>query len=130
MQERRLQLNLSIKRAAALAGMSKDTWMRVESGEEVRHMTLDKIEAALDWTVGSCRKIMDGGDPVLLDETDVNATITPVPNGALESELRGAVQNALIATTDDLTTAQIREVNERAIEILRQRGVLPPKSAE
>jgi hypothetical protein len=124
--ERRLQLNLSIKRAADLADLSKDTWMRVESGDNVRHMTYDKIETALGWTVGSCRKIMDGGEAVLLDETDPGVTLTPVPTEDLEKEIRGAVQGALIATTDDLTAAQIREVNNRAIQVLRDRGILPP----
>lgn len=109
-----------------MAGVSKDTWKRVEHGLAVRHMTYDKIESALGWTVGSCRKIMDGGDAVLFD-VGVGATahITTVSPETLEDEIRDAVQGALIATTDDLTTAQVRQINERAIAVLRERGILP-----
>jgi transcriptional regulator with XRE-family HTH domain len=124
---RRLQLNLSVIRAAGMAGISKDTWKRVERGEPVRHMTYDKIEEALHWTVGSCRKILDGGEAVILDDEVEADPIKPIPSEALEVEIRDAVQGALIATTDDLTAAQIRSVNERAIEVLRSRGILPPK---
>jgi transcriptional regulator with XRE-family HTH domain len=125
--ERRKGLNLSIKRAAALAPMSKDTWIRVEAGKQVQNQTYDKVELVLHWTVGSCRKVLDGGDPMLLPDSEAQR-ITPVPKEDLaEAEIRDAVQGALISTTDDLTSSEIRSVNERAIEILRDRGVLPPK---
>jgi hypothetical protein len=69
---------------------------------------------------------MDGGEAVPLDERGKSGRqILPVPPETLEVEVRSAVQNALIATTDDLSSAQIREINERAIEFLRVRGVLP-----
>lgn len=125
-EKRRLQLNLSIVRAASLASISKDTWKRIERAEPVRHLTYDKVESALSWTVGSCRKIMDGGEAVVLDDAGAEPQIIAVPPEVLEGEFRDAVQGALIATTDDLTSAQIRQVNERAIEILRSRGILPP----
>lgn len=126
--QRRRELNLPVTRAAEAAGVSRDTWKRVERGEPVRHLTYDKIEAALRWTAGSCRKIMDGGDSVPLDGgSESGPQIMSVPPETLEGEVRSAVQSALIATTDDLSSAQIREINERAIEFLRGRGVLPPK---
>lgn len=126
-RSRRIQLNLPIRMAAEMASVSKDTWMRVERGEPVRHITYDKIEAALGWAVGSCRKILDGGEADLLeDAADAGGYIITVPPESLENEIRDAVQGALIATTDDLTTAQVREVNRRAIEVLRARGILPP----
>lgn len=126
--DRRHQLGLSVLRAATLASISKDTWARVEGGQPVRHMTYEKIEAVLGWAAGSCRKIMGGGEAVLLDDIDTGARITVVPPDALEAGIRDAVQGALIASTDDLTAAQIREVNERAIAVLRERGILPPKA--
>jgi transcriptional regulator with XRE-family HTH domain len=124
--ERRKGLNLSIKRAAALAPMSKDTWIRVEAGKQVQNQTYDRVELVLHWTVGSCRKVLDGGEPMSLPDTEAHR-ITAVPKEDLEAEIRDAVQGALISTTDDLTSSEIRSVNERAIEILRDRGVLPPK---
>lgn len=126
-KKRRLQLNLSVIRAADLAGLSKDTWKRVEEALPVRHITYDKVEVALRWTVGSCRKIVEGGEAVILDDAGAfGAQITPVPPEMLEAEIRDAVQGALIATADDLTAAKIRQVNERAIAVLRERGILPP----
>lgn len=123
---RRKGLNLSVKRAAALGPMSKDTWMRVEAGLEAQHQTYGKVEKVLHWSVGSCRKVLDGGEPALLPDTEGHR-IESVPRENLEAEVRDAVQGALIFTTDHLTSSEIRNVNERAIEILRQRGVLPPK---
>lgn len=126
--QRRRELNLPVTRAAAAADVSRDTWKRVERGEPVRHLTYDKLEAALRWTAGSCQKVMDGGEAVPLDGgSGTGPQITPVPPETLEGEVRSAVQGALIATTDDLSSAQIREINDRAIEVLRNRGVLPPR---
>jgi transcriptional regulator with XRE-family HTH domain len=123
---RRLQLNLSMRRVAEMAAVSKDTWMRVEDGKPVRHMTYDKIESTLGWATGSCRNVMEGGEALLLGDDDAGLRIAAVSPEMLEVEIRGAVQGALIASTDDLTAAQIREVNERAIAALRERGILPP----
>lgn len=95
--------------------------MRVENGEQVRHSTYDKVEKTLGWTVGSCRKILDGGDAVPVDGAD----FASVPVGALEDEVRNAIQGAMVAATD-LNASVIRDVNERAIEALRSKGILPP----
>lgn len=119
--DRRENLGLSVRRAAIAAGISKDTWTRVEKSEKVNLSTHAAVEAVLGWAAGSCRKILDGGEPVL----DTQGKITAVPPDLLEAEVRDAVQGALIASTDDLTTAQIREVNDRAIAALRERGILP-----
>jgi hypothetical protein len=126
--DRRLRLNLSIKRAAERAEISLGTWKRVERGEAVRHLTYDKVEVALGWTVGSCRKIMDGGEAVPLDDDRTDGvSIQPVPPDVLEGEIRGAVQGAMVAGTD-LNASKIREINERAIAVLRERGILPPSA--
>lgn len=124
--QRRLQLNLSVKRAADLGELSIGTWKRVEAGDPVRHMTYDKVEAALGWSVGSCRKIMDGGDAVILDDPDAS-TVAPVPAEELADEISQAIQGAMVAGTD-LNASKIREVNERALEVLRARGILPSPS--
>lgn len=122
---RRLELNLSVRRAAALAVMSKDTWQRVELGRPVQNLTFDKVESALGWTVGSCRKILDGGEAILLDpDPDDEVQFAVVPPEELEAEVRQAIQGAMVAGTD-LNASKIREVNDRAIEVLRTRGILP-----
>jgi hypothetical protein len=125
---RRLDLNLSVKRAASIAHMSKDTWVRVERGDAVQHLTYGKVEAALGWAVGSCRKIRSDGEAVLLDESAGKSGIVAVPPETLEIEVRDAVQGAMIAATDTPTASEIRKVNEHVIGILRARGILPPES--
>jgi transcriptional regulator with XRE-family HTH domain len=122
---RRKRLGLSVRRAAAAAGISKDTWTRLENAQSVWQSTYDAIEPVLGWTAGSCRKIIDGGEAAYLDEAEPGQ-ITPVPPQVLETEIRAAVQGALISSTDELTTAQVREVNDKAIAALRDAGILPP----
>lgn len=124
-KRRRLHLNLAVKRAAAAVGMSKDTWLRVEAGLPVRPSTYDKVEDVLRWSVGSCRKTIEGGDPIDLDPDDSVVEYRHVPTELLETEIRQAVQGAMVAGTD-LTADKIREVNERAIAALREKGLLPP----
>lgn len=127
-QARRLQLNLSARRAANLAGMSKDTWARVETGQSVQAATYDKVEDTLGWTVGSCRKILDGGEPISLDSAlGGDFQIVPVPSEQLEESVRRVVQDAMVAGTD-LTGSKIREVNEHVIAMLREQGILPPRT--
>lgn len=125
-KKRRLDLNLAVKRAASAAGMSKDTWIRVEAGLVVRHQTYDKVEDVLRWTTGSCRKALEGGDPVEVDlDDEPPVEYRRVPVEMLEPEVRQAIQNSMVAGTD-LTADKIREVSERAIAVLRERGLLPP----
>lgn len=123
---RRKGLNLSIKRAAVLAPLSKDTWIRVEAGKDVQGGSYDKVEGVLRWRIGSCRNVLDGGEPMLLPDED-GSRITAVPPEDVAAVAGGAVQDALIATTDTLTSAEIRNATERAVEFLRERGVLPPE---
>lgn len=99
----------------------------MENAKPVRQDTYDAAETTLGWTAGSCRKILDGGEPSLVDPEPAGGHIAVVPPETLEAEVRDALQGALIATTDDLTASQIRRINERAIEVLRARGILPPK---
>lgn len=124
MTRRRLHLNLSVRGAVRLVPpMSKDTWARVEAGLPVQGSTYDRVEAALGWTAGSCRKIIDGGEAVPLDSADLDgAALARVP----QEEVAEAFQLAMVAGTN-LSPSKIREVNAHALEILRRRGILPPE---
>lgn len=104
-----------------MAELSKDTWARVENAEPVRHITYDKIEGALGWSIGSCRKILGGDEPSLLD---LDVEFAAVPAEQQEAAIRQAVQDAMVAATD-LNAGKIRDINERVIEMLRERGILP-----
>lgn len=128
MKRRRLELNLSQKRAAGMTRMSNDTWIRVEKAQTVQPSTYDRIEEALRWTVGSCRKITEGGEPVVLD-IGGEVEFATVPTADQEAGIRQAVQDVMVASTD-LNAGKIREIDELVIDMLRKRGILPPADSE
>lgn len=122
----RLALFPSRLAAAKAAGISKDTWARVEEGEVVRDGTYAKIEAILQWAAGSCEAILRGENPT---------EATPVQGGApgavkttftgedLSEDVRESVQLSAIATTG-LSADEIRALSERVVQDLRKRGLI------
>lgn len=97
--------------------MSKHTWQRVEKGLPIRETNYVKIDEALGWAPGSCIRIAEGGEPVLADAIQ----ITPVD---VDREARDVVQLAIIATAKGTTAEQIREISERVVQDLRERGLI------
>lgn len=128
---RRHQLGLARLQAAQAAGMSKDTWLRVETGNPVRALNYAKIDNVLEWEPGTCADIAAGArDTPQIREGGAQfietAVIRSAPLDGVEDEIQQAVVNATIATTPGLTAAEIGKLGERVIEELRRRGVLPP----
>ncbi|MFI8300048.1 helix-turn-helix domain-containing protein [Streptomyces nigra] len=114
----RLELYRSRLAAADAAGISKDTWRRVEEGEEVRDATYAKIDKALGWMVGSCLLIAEGGSPILADEAGRPDEVPPLT----ESEIRDA---AFAVATKRLPTAPIGDVRafvDELVKILQRPG--------
>lgn len=122
---RRLALYTSRRAAARTAGISKDTWQRVEDGEIVRDGTYVKIDKALQWAPGSCAAILEGRTATPLDEADraPDAVITVIPPEAVDEEVRDVVHLASIATTG-LPAPEIRALANRVVKDLRKRGVI------
>ena len=115
----RMELYSSRDAAAAAAGMTKDTWQRVEEGRPVRESSYAKADKALGWAVGSCIVIADGGEPVLVDDPGSPAAGVPRPT---EDEVRKA---AFEAATAKLPTAPIGEVQafvDELVKVLRRTG--------
>lgn len=125
-QQRRLDLRLGIEPAAKLAEMSKDTWKRVEVGLKVRPTSYTGMEAALQWAVGSCQRILKGEEPIISEpvEPGSDTRIAQIPKSVLERAVGDAVTSAAIATKGSLTGDEILELNERVLEELKQRGVI------
>lgn len=125
-QLRRQQLRLGIEPAARLAEMSKDTWKRVEAGLNVRPASYTGIETALQWALGSCKRVLDGDEPIINEPlgpgSDTRAA--EIPRTLLERAVGDAVTSAAIATNGSLTGDQILELNERVLKELRERGVI------
>lgn len=125
-QERRLHLRLGIEPAARAVGMSKDTWKRVEAAQTVRDTSYAGIERALHWAPGSCRRILAGGDPVIVEESPAgdDSTIAVIPKDELERHVGDSVNAAALGVKGDLTAEQILDLNQRVLEELRRRGVI------
>lgn len=124
--KRRTELRLGVEPAAKAGGISKDTWKRVEAGQKVWDRSFAGIETALQWEAGSCKRILDGGDPVPAGTQPDRQppTVTQIPKDELKRLVGDAVQSAAIATKGSMTGDEILALNERVIQELRERGVL------
>jgi len=122
----RMELYPSRYAAAKRAGISKDTWHRVEKAEPVRDMNYAKIDAALKWAAGSCIAVLEGREPVPVEPSAVapGTVIAAIPSERREGEVRESVERSFLAVADDMTAAQIRELSDRVVEDLKKRGLI------
>lgn len=60
----RTDMGLSYREAAARAGLSARTWIRIEQGNECTAGTLGKIGALLGWSPGVIEAILFGGETI------------------------------------------------------------------
>ena len=64
---RRIALGMRDRRAlAAATGVTGRTLGKLENGKRVSASTLGAVENQLGWSPGSCRRVLAGGEPVLL----------------------------------------------------------------
>ncbi|MGW4075909.1 hypothetical protein ACWELB_20765 [Streptomyces asiaticus] len=129
-KKRRIELTLGIEAAAKAAGMSKDTWYKVEGSptrpiQSVRDTTYARVDEVLKWAAGSCIAIAEGGEPVPIEHIEDGSSVVfaDLSREQLSEEVQIAVNEAAIAVTD-LPAEKIRKLNQRAIEALRRRGVI------
>ncbi|MEU3613468.1 hypothetical protein ABZ725_14290 [Streptomyces sp. NPDC006872] len=126
-RKRRAELGLALNDVNAKAGgLSNRTWQRVEKGLEIRETNYVKIDGLLQWAPGSCISILEGGEPVPVQEVAGAPGIqkSPVPPEVVDGQARDVVQLALIATAKGTTVEEIREMSERVVRDLRERGLL------
>ncbi len=123
---RRTELKLGIEPAAKLAGISKDTWKRVEAGLKVWDSKLSGIDTALQWAPGSCLRTLAGKDPIVSEPADdaPDAHINRIPKPELERIVGDAVQKATITTIGSLPGEKVLKLNEAVLRELRERGVI------
>lgn len=106
--------------AAQAAGISKDTWKRVEEAEEVRDGTYAKLEPALGWPPSSCEDIAAGGPIPGEAGPDDDAEVTVLEGDEVDPEVRDIIQLTTIATAPGMTGEQIRDLaNQIAKDLLR-----------
>jgi hypothetical protein len=64
---RRIALGMRDRRAlAATTGVTDRTLGKLENGKRVSASTLGAVENHLGWAPGSCRRMLAGGEPVML----------------------------------------------------------------
>lgn len=104
--------------------MSNTTWHRVEDGKGVRDTTYSRVDDVLGWPTGTCMQILDDPDyrPFPSEVAASGARVSQAP--IEEDAVRQAITSATIATAPELTGAQIKQLQERAIEELRRQGIL------
>ncbi|MFE9064835.1 hypothetical protein [Streptomyces violaceusniger] len=129
-KKRRTELKLGVEAAAKAAGMSKDTWYKVEGSptrpiQPVRDTTYARVDEVLQWAAGSCIAIAEGSEPVPIEHAEDGSSVVfaDLSTERLSEEVQIAVNEAAIAVTD-LPAEQIRKLNQRAIEALKRRGVI------
>lgn len=125
-RSRRLELDMSKRAVSTAAGLSINTYQRVEDGYSVRDVTYAKIENILGWAAGSVQEILDGAsDPVIVERGAVRGVVhAKVP----EADLEGAVTSAFVAVSDTMTAAEIRDLSRRVLDELRRRGIVEEKT--
>ena len=109
-----------------MAGVSPDTWRRVERAEPVRDLSFAKMDPVLQWAVGSCIAVLEGRSAIPTRPSDSNpeVAISTVPPEAIEEEARDVVKLATLATAKGLTREQILELSDRVVEDLKKHGLL------
>ncbi|UOB09145.1 helix-turn-helix domain-containing protein [Streptomyces sp. HP-A2021] len=119
----RMETFTSRKAAADTAGISKDTWQKVEEGQDVRESTYAKIDRALGWATGSCTAIARGDEPILVGTSGATATIAPAPPPPISAdELRRAAFEAARAKLPGAPIGDIDAFSDELVEILRRAG--------
>jgi hypothetical protein len=126
-RKRRKNLGLALNDINAKGGgTSKKTWQRVENALAIRETNYMKIDGLLNWASGSCLAILEGGDPVPVDPSmaEPGTVISELSPDRKDAEARDVVQLAVVATTDGLTSEEIRALSERAVKDLRAAGLI------
>jgi hypothetical protein len=122
---RRLELGLPRLKAATEAGISKDTWKRVEEAAPVRELNYAKIDTVLGWAVGSCTIILAGGHPIPAGPSAVapEVTIADTTDTPRDAAAKDVVSSRLASATD-LPVEEIQPLTERIIRDLKRQGII------
>lgn len=110
-----------------MAGVSPDTWRRVERSEPVRDLSFAKMDPVLQWAPGSCVAVLEGrvAVPTRASGSDPDVAISTIPPEAIAEEARGIVKGSLtVAATKGLTVEQVLELSERVVADLKKAGLL------
>ncbi|MDJ0460300.1 hypothetical protein [Streptomyces sp. H27-C3] len=117
----RLELYPSRLAAAEAAGISKDTWRRVEEGMDVREVTYAKVDRALGWATGSCVAVAEGAEPVLVGSAAGDESAS-AGAGLSADAVREAAFKAARQTLPNVAIGDLDAFSEQLVEALRRSG--------
>lgn len=112
----RQEQGLNMLAFAKKAEISRMSLHALEQGEKRSRVPsiLPKVEEALGWPQGRGLAILEGRDP----RSDQPATTN------LPDELARSIEHVVIATRGDMTAAEIRDLTQRVLDDLRERGAI------
>lgn len=107
--------------AADVAGITRNTWKKVEEGQEVRESTYIKIEKALGWAAGSSENVADGREPILASQGGGSGLAGGTAPLSAET-VRQAAWKAARAKMPTAPVGDIEAFSEELVEVLRRAG--------
>lgn len=118
-QERRQQLGLSIRAAADLGGVVRNTWASIEEGvRKTADSNWAGVQRALGWSPSSVAAVLAGGDPEVISGdaqsgygADDEAIVKVMRSGLSESGKRKLIR-ILIQEREDFERARVRRISE------------------
>ncbi|MFF2773392.1 hypothetical protein ACFVU3_00650 [Streptomyces sp. NPDC058052] len=126
---RRRELGWHKVDAAKAAGLTHTTYMRVENAQPVRDVTYAAIEKAFRWAPGACHAILEGAtEAPLAGDVTGGARFAPALN--VDETARKAIRDAVIAVTPETPAGKTAELEQRIVDMLRERGVIPASDEE
>lgn len=127
--QRRAQLGLKKQEAAEVCGLAYMTYWKIEDGQTVRSSSYAKVEVGFNMRAGSCKAVLEGtSDSITLDDgTELieGGQIVRYDAETLAAGLPDAMARSAMLVAPELTGRQIQELNERLVEELRRRGLVP-----
>ncbi|MEM7096145.1 MAG: hypothetical protein AAF567_24280 [Actinomycetota bacterium] len=92
-ERRRNELGLSKRQAISVAGMSANTWLKLENdAQPISEHLWRKVEIALDWEHGSVRSLLEGGDPTVSPTLPERVAQVAASNDELKEIVRELVR--------------------------------------
>lgn len=123
LQQARLEQGLTQDALAKKAGVARQSLISLERGEARTRMpaSLPKVEKALGWPAGRAVAALQGRVHSVTVVRELKKVAKEVQ---LDAEISRSVEHAVIATSETMTAAQIKELAQKVVEDLRSRGVI------
>lgn len=143
LKARRKALRYSQQGLADAAGVSRSTIQNLEreTAVGIEHETMRRIETPLLWEQGSISNVLSGGDPLVIGNDRVVAEMAIgeqvgeyVRRESTQPDVVVVLENLIMdiigAVAPDTTIAEVRKLQARALETLKEVGLYSPKKRQ